>query len=92
MSRSTKKDYPRKHDSRRFDYTCRCHGSCSYCKGNRLFFDDKERVKLEGQEDEFFGYSSYSDPSDVDMDRYDTRLKEIGIDPYDFKTRSELDV
>lgn len=22
--------------SRRFDYTCRNHGGCSWCKGNRL--------------------------------------------------------
>lgn len=33
MSRTRKQPYRR---SRRFDRTCRCHGSCSYCRGNRL--------------------------------------------------------
>lgn len=23
--------------SKRFDRSCRCHGSCSWCRGNRLF-------------------------------------------------------
>ena len=42
MSRSYKKNVYRK--SRRFDRTCRCHGSCPYCRNNRLFFDKKKRV------------------------------------------------
>jgi 5-methylcytosine-specific restriction endonuclease McrA len=25
------------YDSRRFDHTCRNHGSCSYCEHNRLY-------------------------------------------------------
>jgi len=54
MSRSTKKDYPRKNDSRKFDRTCRCHGTCSYCQRNRLFFDDKARARLNGQVEDFF--------------------------------------
>jgi len=92
MSRSTKKDYPRKFDSRRFDYSCRCHGSCSYCKNTRLFFDEKERVKLEGQVDEWFGYWNLSDSYDADTNAYDERLKQIGVSPWDFDTRRELDV
>jgi len=78
MSRSKKQDYPRKHDSRRFDYTCRCHGSCSHCRDNRLFFDKKARTKLEGQEDEFFGFWSYRDPVDALMDISDEMEKEWG--------------
>lgn len=34
MSRSRKKNPYR--GSRRFDLTCRCNGSCSYCTRNRL--------------------------------------------------------
>lgn len=65
MSRSTKQDYPRKLDSRRFDYSCKCHGSCSYCRDNRLFFDAKSRAKLDGQEEDFFNYCSYLDDEEV---------------------------
>jgi len=33
-----RKDHRRPYyDSRRFDYTCRNHGSCPYCTGGRLF-------------------------------------------------------
>jgi hypothetical protein len=32
MSRTRKQPYRK---SRRFDKTCRCHGSCSYCESNR---------------------------------------------------------
>lgn len=33
MSRTRRKPYTK---SKRFDKTCRCHGSCSYCRRNRL--------------------------------------------------------
>lgn len=52
MSRSKKKDYPKKFDSRRFDWSCRNHGSCSYCKDNRTFFDKAARVKADIKEQE----------------------------------------
>jgi hypothetical protein len=77
--------------SKRFDHTCRNHGSCSYCEDNRTLFDKKARMKVEGQEDEFFGYHNLPDPSDVDTNCVDERLKEIGIDPWDFETRREID-
>lgn len=32
------------YDARRFDRSCRNHGSCSYCRDNRTFFDKKSRV------------------------------------------------
>lgn len=32
MSRSTKRPYRK---SRAFDASCRCHGSCPWCRGNR---------------------------------------------------------
>ena len=78
--------------SKAFDCSCRNHGSCSYCESNRTIFDKKARMKLEGQENEFFGYWNLPDPTDVDMDRFDSKLKEIGVDPWDFKTRKELNV
>jgi hypothetical protein len=78
--------------SKAFDCSCRNHGSCSYCENNRTLFDKKARLKVDGQEDEFFGYWNLPDPSDVDMDVYDTRLKDVGIDPYDFESRRELGV
>jgi hypothetical protein len=77
--------------SKRIDHTCRNHGSCSYCEGNRLIADTKARMRLKGQVDEWFGYWNLPDPSDVDTDRVDERLKEIGVDPWDFETRTEID-
>ena len=50
MSRTTKKDYPKKFDSRRFDWSCKHGGSCSYCQDNRLFFDKKARAKADAKE------------------------------------------
>jgi hypothetical protein len=50
MSRSIKKDYPKKFDSRRFDWSCKHGGSCSHCRGNRLFFDKKARARADKQE------------------------------------------
>ena len=29
--------------SARFDWSCRNHGGCGYCEGNRRFFDRKAR-------------------------------------------------
>ena len=54
--------------SKAFDRTCRCHGSCPYCRGNRTFQGRKSIEGTKGQEDEFFGYWSYPDPIDVMMD------------------------
>ena len=30
--------------SKRFDHSCRCHGSCGWCSGNRLYQDRRDRV------------------------------------------------
>ena len=40
MSRTYRRPYRK---SRRFDRTCRCHGSCAWCRGNRLH---NARVRL----------------------------------------------
>lgn len=41
MSRSYKKQPYRA--SRRFDKSCRCHGSCPWCRNNRLYNDKRRR-------------------------------------------------
>ena len=38
MSRSVKQVYRK---SKRFDKSCRNHGSCPYCQGNRHYSHDK---------------------------------------------------
>lgn len=50
MSRTIKKPYPKKFDSRRFDRSCRNHGSCAYCQANRTFFDKKARERVDIKE------------------------------------------
>jgi len=32
--------------SKRFDRTCRNHGSCPYCEGNRTFQSEKELQRI----------------------------------------------
>ena len=66
MSRSRKKDYPKKFDSRRFDHSCRNHGGCGYCVNNRTFFDAKSRAKadLAEQEKDFYNSSEAPDSTD----------------------------
>ena len=29
--------------SQTFDYSCKCHGTCGWCEGNRKHFDRKHR-------------------------------------------------
>lgn len=41
MSRSVKKEYT---GSKRFDKTCRNHGSCPYCISNRVHKNKKKMV------------------------------------------------
>lgn len=48
---SSKKEHRKPYyDSRRFDTTCRCHGSCGYCRNNRLIRQRKESQRLESIE------------------------------------------
>jgi hypothetical protein len=67
MSRSKKKDYPKKFDSRRFDHSCRNHGSCGYCERNRIFFDRKAREKANKQNQEKDFYDSVAVPDLTDV-------------------------
>lgn len=40
MSRTRKRAYS---GSKRFDTSCRCHGSCEYCRNNRLHSTQQRR-------------------------------------------------
>lgn len=33
--------------SKAIDRTCRNHGTCEFCKGNRLYRDNREKEKLD---------------------------------------------
>lgn len=50
MSRTRKRPYTK---SKRFDVSCRCHGSCSYCRNNRLHSERRRRSAAEDQLKEF---------------------------------------
>ena len=67
MSRSKKKEYPKKFDPRRFSHSCRNHGSCGYCERNRIFFDRKAREKAnkQNQEKDFYDSMAVPDLTDV---------------------------
>lgn len=69
--------------SKAFDCSCRNHGSCSYCENNRKIFDTKARLKLDGQEDEWFGYWNYADPADASSDHYEKLANEKGMSLWD---------
>jgi hypothetical protein len=49
MSRSIKRPYRK---SRRFDKTCRNHGSCSYCRNNRLYSSNKKLIAFQDEKEE----------------------------------------
>lgn len=80
MSRSTSRKYPKKFDSRRFDWSCRNHGSCAYCRRNRLHFDARARVKANIQEqigDYIDRMIGAGDPVDVLMDDEDWETRDL---------------
>ena len=33
--------------ARRIDKTCRCHGSCEFCQGNRMYRTNKEKDRTD---------------------------------------------
>lgn len=43
MSRTVKKSYT---GSKRFDKTCRNHGGCPYCEGNRTYSNRKRKEQF----------------------------------------------
>lgn len=44
MSRTVKQAYRK---SRAFDKQCRCHGSCKWCLGNRMYKHLKKMINYE---------------------------------------------
>lgn len=70
--------------------SCRNHGPCSYCKKNRTIFDTRARMRLSGQENEYFGYWGMSDPSDADEAHSEKLYRRFGIDPDDWDLLVEL--
>jgi hypothetical protein len=46
MSRTRKRPY---RGSRRFDITCRCHGSCPWCRGNRTIQTQRAMAAVKAQ-------------------------------------------
>lgn len=85
------KEHRRKYyDSRRFDCSCRSHGSCSYCRSNRTIFDKRARARTEGQVDEWFGYWFMPDPWDGEQAHWESVYRKMGIDPNDWDTLVEL--
>lgn len=54
------KNYPNRKDQRKpykgaksVDRSCRCHGGCSYCKGNRLHSTERRRAKSDNDLKEY---------------------------------------
>lgn len=54
------KEYPNRKDHRKkyyrskaFDRSCRCHGGCPQCEGNRLYSDKKNRHAADEQIKEY---------------------------------------
>lgn len=81
---NNKKEYRQPYrGSRRFDRSCRNHGSCSYCKEGRTHFDKKARLRVEGQENEWFGYWNYTDPNDASSDHYEKLYADKGLEIWD---------
>lgn len=79
-----KKEYRQPYrGSKQFDRSCRNHGSCSYCKEGRTHFDKKARLRVEGQENEWFGYWNYTDPYDASSDHYEKLYADKGLDIWD---------
>jgi len=40
--------------TQRFDRTCRCHGSCEWCKANRLYNTVRREQKMDSKLNEYF--------------------------------------
>lgn len=76
-----------------FDGSCRCHGSCSYCRSNRTIQSQRAQRSFEDKLNDFYHeYNGAYDPIDAINYHDDALLKSFGIDPWDFETRRELDV
>lgn len=52
------------HDSKAIDSSCRCHGSCLWCLGNRLYKYKKKHLQMEQKEWEFLDEQQTSEDTD----------------------------
>ena len=68
--------------SKRFDCSCRNHGSCGYCAGNRLIQFNKEDARTTGQIDDYFGYWFQADEVEASTDHIDGLYAKLGIDTW----------
>ena len=50
-------------DSRKFDYSCRSHGTCPWCHGNRTHKNKKQEISCEQQEIELTSSNDESHPN-----------------------------
>lgn len=74
----------RYYNSGEVDASCRPHGGCPYCEGNRLFATKKAKMhanKTE-QENEFFGYWNIPGPEDALMSVEEELIDKMGFDVY----------
>jgi len=80
------------YDSRRFDWSCKNHGSCAYCRNNRTFKHKKNSIQKNKTEqvNEYFGYWHLPDPSDGEQAHWESVYRRMGIDPNDWDTLVEL--
>ena len=56
-------------DSRRFDYSCRSHGTCPWCQGNRMHKNKKQEISCEQQENELTSSHDESDPNGTQKEK-----------------------
>lgn len=56
-----------------FDRSCRNHGNCGYCKSNRTIQSQREKNRLDGQENEFFCWHNLPDGDDYSCPKCDNR-------------------
>jgi hypothetical protein len=76
-------------DSRRFDRSCRNHGSCSWCVSNRTYSNAKSKLRTDTQVDEWFGYWGYTDPSDVDSEIFEELAAKFGMSEWELTKLEE---
>jgi hypothetical protein len=71
------------YDSRRFDHSCRNHGTCSWCVRNRTYRFEKSKHGTDGQIDEWFGYWGYPDPSDINSQILEEQAANLGMSEWE---------
>ena len=68
--------------SRRFDSSCRNHGSCSYCRDSRLVQSMKEDNRTKEQINDYFGFWFQGCEMEAASDHFDKLYEQHGIDTW----------